>query len=277
MRIFRAPAPPAPALYHLHIPKAAGTALFDLLRSRFPRRKVCPVRLSSLDLLRIPPDRFARYDLIGGHLEFGYHLPELTGRPVRPVVLLREPRSLLLSLYKQLMHEPLDPLRAHVDAHCPTLEAFFFDPLVSRYVANPQTRFLAVTERRFTLDVVRRLRAATPEASRHIVQQTAESDPDLSPFELLDRARRRLDDCAAVGLVERFEESCDRICAALGWPSFARPKTRNVSPLKIGRDQLPRHVAARLDELTTFDRALYQDAAARFGEEMRPTALRRAA
>jgi len=265
---FRARTAP-PVLYHLHIPKAAGTTLYDLLRTRFPRRKRCPVRVSLLDLIRIPRRRFAAFDLVGGHLEFGYHLPEYMGRPVRTVTLLREPRSHLLSLYKQVMQEPLDPVRAYVDVHCPTVEDFFFDPQMAAYVANPQARFLAVAERRFTPVVLERLRGATPAEVPAIVQQAADDCPTPSPAETLDRARARLAECFFVGLVERFDESSDRLRTALGWPAFRRTESRNVSSVKVAEGRPSKRLLDRLDELTQIDRVLYDEAAEHFGSAPR--------
>lgn len=260
---FRARTAP-PVLYHLHIPKAAGTTLYDLLRTRFPRRRRCPVRVSLLDLIRIPRQRFAAFDLVGGHLEFGYYLAEYMGRPVRAVTLLREPRAHLLSLYKQVMQEPLDPVRAYVDAHCPTVEDFFFDPQMAEYVADPQARFLAVAERRFTPAVVERLRGAGPAEVPAIVQQAADACPMPSPAETLGRARGRLDECFFVGLVERFDESADRLRAALGWPAFRRTESRNVSSVRVAHGRPSRRLLDRLDELTQIDRMLYEEAAGRF-------------
>jgi hypothetical protein len=268
----------SPVLYHLHIPKTAGTTLYALLETRFPREKVCPVRLSSLDILRMPREQLAGFDLLGGHWEFGYHLPAILGRPVRAVTLLREPRALVLSLYKQVMQQPLDPIRPYVDANCPTLETFLSDPVMSKYVADTQTRFLAVAERRFTPAVVEKIRAAEPAELNNIVRDANASDPPVSVYEMLHRARRRLAECEVVGLVERFDETAARIGAVFGLPSGAPPKQRNVSSMKFREEELSPRVLHRLDELTALDQILYREVSARFEREVaQPATSRRAA
>jgi hypothetical protein len=231
--------------------------------------------VSLLDLIRIPRERFARYDLVGGHLEFGYHLPEYMGREVQVVTMLRDPRSHLLSLYKQVMQEPLDPIRKHVDAHCSTVDSFFFDPVISDYVANPQTRFLAVAERRLTVPVLDQIRRAKRADAARIVAEAAAAAPAPSAEEMLERARRRLSECLLVGLVEQFDESVNRLCVALGWPPFGRVASRCVSSIKVSRETISPRVLARIDELTKLDRVLYREAVDRFHVET--PAFRRAA
>lgn len=266
-----------PVLYHLHIPKTAGTTLYALLEARFSPEKVCPVYVSSQDIMRMPRERFAAFDLVGGHWEFGYHLPAIMGRPVRPVTMLREPRAVVLSLYKQVMQEPLDPVRKYVDANCPTLEAFLFDKLMSNYVSDTQTRFLAIAERKFRPETIDRIRAAAPDQVQPIVRETNMSVLPASAYEMLHRGRSRLAECEVVGLVERFNESFAQICFVLGWPSSVPTGHKNVSRIKLD-EQLPSHLLKRLDELTSLDQILYQEALERFERETAASrTLRRAA
>jgi hypothetical protein len=260
------PIAPTPVLYHLHIPKTAGTTFYAALASRYPTDKVCPVRGDHWNLLRMPRETFAAFDLVGGHLSFGRHLSTVMGRPIRPVTMLREPRALLISLYKQVMQEPRDPIRPYVDANCPTVESFFFDPKISDWVADAQARFLSYTEPLFSLETISRIQAADPGDVLTIVREAGAS-PLPSPYEMLARARRRLTECEVVGLVEQFDESFARICDMMGWPRPDTPVPRkNVSTIPVSETLSPRLIA-RLDELSWMDRILYGEAKARFEAE----------
>lgn len=252
-----------PALYHLHIPKTAGTSLHALLAARFPPEAVCPVR-SIVDLLRMPADRFRRFDFFSGHLQFGFDLPEMIGRLVRVVTLLRDPIATLLSRYKQVAKEPKDPARPYFDAYCPTLERFVADPLMAAYVANSQARYLGEEERFQDAEARRQLAAAEPGQARRILFEAAIRHHSPDADELLRRARARLAECAVVGIVERMRESIERMSEVFYGPPLELPPWRNRSPDTRTAADLDAATRRRIERLTELDRQLYDEVARSF-------------
>lgn len=251
-------------LYLIHIPKTGGTTVDALIRQRVNAWRCSPL-LGPADLLRLSPVRLERFDFISGHLEFGYHLGSLISRPVRPIVFLREPRSLLLSMYKQLWKDPADPLRPYVEKHCADMEMFFHDPVVSAAVADFQVRYLALAERRLDPQAIAAIRAAsTKQAIEQAVRQAHEREATPSRKQLLARAIQRLGECWFLGLSECMDASMDDLAARLGWPPFSPVPRLNESPDRRRAADLPASLLRRLDELSVLDQALYAEAARRY-------------
>lgn len=248
-------------LYLAHIPKTGGTTVDSLLRQRINGWRCSPL-IGVTDMLRLPPARLDGFDFISGHLEFGYHLGSLVSRPVRPLVFLRDPRALLLSMYKQLWKDRADPLRAHVEKNCPGLEAFFHDRVASAYVANSQVRYLALAERRLGPADIAAIRAAqSPGQVGQVVREANERERELRPEHLLARAIKRLRECWFVGISEQMEESMNALASRLGWGPFGPTPRLNESPDRRHWAELPAGLRRRLNELTVLDRVLYDEAA----------------
>lgn len=253
-------------LYFCHIPKTCGTTFHRMIRSRFARRRVAPI-VPNHAYFTDPAIRLARYDFLGGHLFFGYHLAALVPRPVRTVVLLREPRSLLLSMFKHGFEFADDPVHLHIRECCPTPERFFTDPLMEAYVANPMTRYLGHAERALTPTIIAEAgQLPTADAIRHLatVPRTVADDGTL-----LTTALKRLGECQVVGLAERLPESLDLVARREGWPSFGPIPHLNESRDRTSPGDLGPRTLAAIDRLTTLDRELYRGAQARFMEALR--------
>lgn len=259
------PADGAPLLYHLHVPKTAGTSLFSVLACRFAAPAVAPLPCGLEELAQLPS--LVDFELWGGHLEFGYYLAELTGRPVTTVTLLRDPRAVVLSLYKQALSEPLDPLHQYVKEHCPRLGAFISDPRMIPFVHNCQTRFLGLAERRFSPALIRELMAAPAAERAERLRQINECERGIQSAELLPAALERLQGCLHVGLAEEFETSLRQLARALGWIPFNQLPHDNVSAMNLRWSEISPWIRRRIDALTECDRALYEYARKRFRED----------
>lgn len=252
-------------VHHLHIPKTAGTTLTELLLSQFVPTGCQPLGIDPLDLLCLPDADLINLDLIYGHLPYGNYLGELTGKKVVSVTLLREPRSIIASLYKQVMQEPRDPIRPYVDANCPTFEAFVFDPVIATYIHNPQTRFLGAYDRQWDLSVIEQIRTVqNKELINNLLEEVNDRWNRVPDRRILANARQRLERCAVVGLVECFQESLELIIEQLELQPCSEVTPRNVSSIPVELEGLAPHVLRRVDELTVMDRQLYLYAFERF-------------
>ena len=142
-----------PVLYHLHIPKTAGTTVHSMMRTNFKAERVAST--NPLQVLKVSEAELRNFDFFGGHLEFGYYLPQLTNRPVHSVVFIRDPRKILLSMYKHVKGAKRDPVKPYVETNCSSLIEYLRDPLMAEYIHNPQTRYLGFAERKITPAPVR--------------------------------------------------------------------------------------------------------------------------
>ena len=237
----------------LHIPKTGGVSLRTLLAGRFDAARVVYVRGSE-------PGRKAQLEqaalahplFVTGH--FGF---ELVARmfPEAPVVtLLREPVARALSAYGHL--RTLDPATVEDEAfrreigraHRQDLRQYLeSDPAAAAdHLGNVQTWHLGCDG-----------------AFRRDVARLGRDD--------LERARRNLRRCVAVGVTEQFAAAAAALCAALHWEPFALlpHDNRGSSALHV---ELDAPAAAMLAEMTRLDRELYQCALDELERRARPPA-----
>lgn len=188
--------PYTPVVY-VHIPKAAGTSLKNLLSRVYAGRPVFffTPRTGELDRLRaLPPDARRRVAVVAGHEPFGYQ-DVFRGCRVSPAVItvLREPVARVVSLFRYI----------HRDSE---------HPRHSEFVENGVT----------VDDVYRRLRL--PAFDNHMTRFLAGRRAFAKPFGELDAddleaAKHNLAaGCRAFGLQEHFERSIAWFGRELGWP-----------------------------------------------------------
>jgi hypothetical protein len=259
-----------PALYFMHIPKTAGTSVDSMIRQRFDPAKANPT-FDVMKLMQTPASELRQWDYVSGHLEFGYYLPQLMGRPVRTLVFVREPRALILSLYNQATAETNDPMYDYITRHCPDLESFLHDRTMSAYIANFQTRYLAHAERRFDTNLIAQARQCDSVRLRELMRDACikQRDSKRSDAKTLSIALKRLRSCWLVGLTERLDESMDALARRMNWPPFPPAPRLNRSPTPRQPCDLRASLLRRLDELTALDRVVY-DAAVRLSNLAAP-------
>jgi hypothetical protein len=251
-----------PALYFMHIPKTAGTSVDSMIRQRFDPAKTNPT-FDVMKLMQTPASELRQWDYVSGHLEFGYYLPQLMGRPVRTLVFVREPRALVLSLYNQATAETNDPMHDYIARHCPDLESFLYDRTMSAYIANFQTRYLAQAERRFNTTLVAQARQCDSTRLSELMLDACikQRDSKRSDAKILSIALKRLRSCWLVGLTERLDESMDALARRMNWPAFPPAPRLNRSRHHRRVEDLTPSLVRRLDELTALDRVVYEKAA----------------
>ncbi|MBK8899818.1 MAG: sulfotransferase family 2 domain-containing protein [Anaerolineaceae bacterium] len=246
---------PEKLIFFLHIPKAAGSTLSQILRRQYGAARVLdsyPATFrkkihgkNALESARWRYDYFAALpeankrnaDVFMGHEGFGFH--RALERPCTYITILRDPVDRVLSHYyyirqnqKNRMHE------AVMDDNMDLAE--FVSSGISNEVDNSQTKFLAGLE--------------TP-----YLKAGEYGD------EILQMARQNLrTHFAVVGLTERFDESLILLKRTLGWQHWPFYVPANVTRKRPHHQQIARETRELIQEANRLDSALYQFAQAQF-------------
>jgi Galactose-3-O-sulfotransferase len=225
-------------LIFLHIPKAAGTTLHNILARQYPPQATYTVdgaewREDSARFAALPPERKRGLALVKGHMNFGLH--ETLEQPATYITILRDPVERVISSYYYVLRTPAHFLHAEVVGTSMGLREFIERKLTIEH-DNGQTRMLAPSEAPF----------------------------GECPPEGLDLARRHLEQhFASIGLSERFDESLLLLRRALGWrwPVYARA---NVTVDRPPREGIDDDVIEMIEADNRLDRELYRFAVERF-------------
>ncbi len=233
-------------LFFEHMPKTAGTTMQQLFRRRYRANVVmltqvkgAPKRLDEMAAaIRAghPPAA------VFSHIGYGVHarLPE-TAPPLRyaHLTLLRDPIERAISSYYYYRQ------RGGVAAET-TIAQFCSADGYPKHAYNMQTAFLGGLREEQMLDRI----------------PFREEDYDEA---LLETAKRNLDAFAALGLVERFDESVLLFGRTLGWPlSALRFVSKNRGKRRPKALDLAPDDRAALEAANKLDQALYRHAEARF-------------
>jgi hypothetical protein len=89
---------------------------------------------------------------------------------------------------------------------------------------------------------------------------------------LLEVALTRLQECAFFGIVERFTQSVDLLCATFGWPRVTAVDVRNEAADKTPPPDAA--VIAHIEEASSLDMAFYQSALRLFEDRRAPACAR---
>lgn len=224
----------SPRYFFLHLQKTGGTALWQRLTDAFEPAALYPgpgdgdPPRSTLDVAHLLdrwPTRRRDVRILTGH--FPLCTTELLGDEFLVFTALRDPVERVLSALRD------QQARAPEVRGRPLVE-IYEDPLRRRLLDNHMAKMLAMTVDDMTDGAL------------------TEIDVDAA---LLDRASRRLDALAVVGVQEHFDEFCAELEARFGWqlgpPRYAN-RTRPV-PVDPG-------LRRRIESGNAADRALYEQA-----------------
>ena len=215
----------------IHLPKTGGTTLRLIIGRNYHPRLTYTIdgAPGSVEaFINLPPERRREFVVLQGHIPFGLH--EHLGGEARYVTMLRHPVERVVSLYYYVRKIPAHPF--HDAARRMTLAEFVEGG--TEQAVNHQTRLLAGREDDFTDAAL------------------ADAIENLSRF-------------AAVGLVERFDESLVLFRKILGWRRIHYVKG-NVTKGRPAREEIPTTTVRIIEERNAFDMELYRFASARFDE-----------
>lgn len=238
------PNPVAPLVF-VHIPKAAGTSLKELIARVY---RSSPALFFTpgdglLDRFRaMPPEKRATCAVLGGHAPFGMQSAydgavRADGTPVRPAVItvLREPVARVCSLYRYIFREPAHTKHAEFVIKRPTIAQVY--------------------------DEAKRGDGFVP-FDNHQVRYLAGSEALAKPFGSLTRADLETamsnleTGCRAFGIQERMDESLSLFERELHWP-HSKLTNLNASPATDAAPPIRDADRAAIEASSTLDTELY--------------------
>ena len=224
------PAMQTEQLIFMHIPKAAGQTMRSIIARQYPSHEVFTVEHPISQTRLRSSDHTTQTRIFVGHVQFGFH--EYLGSASAYVTVLREPMSRVLSLYRYIVTTPQHFL--HEQVADMGLVDFVSGQVDAEEIEDGQTRQIA---------------------------GVTEGPVDRSS---LARAKRNLaEDFAAIGLVERFDESLMLFKKRLGWkmPFYVRKNVTQRLPVDETTEafEIIRHRNALDLELYQFARQFFQE------------------
>jgi hypothetical protein len=234
---------PRPLVF-VHIPKAAGTTLAEIIVRQYMGGRGFRFTGDTQqweDFKSAPKEQNGKYDVLHGHVHYGVHeyLPE----PATYVTMLRDPVDRVVSHYHFVLSNPDHYLHQKIAGRRFTLHDYAVTR-ASHELDNDQVRWLCV---RHHFDV------PVGQVSREMVEE--------AKWNLANGF-------AVVGLMERFAESLACLARAFGWEGVELPARRNVNKDRPPLDQIAPETINAIREINRYDIELYDFAQALFEEQM---------
>ncbi len=250
-------------LYFFHIPKTAGSSVRRYLAKAYPKDQTLTFTKPG-GLLDSGPEKLESIRFFHGHV--GCLLYRVLGREIPTITFLRDPFEQTIS-WLRYRESKVPASKLFYRLLSPRLIAYRrgFSPLVHRAMdavcraqghQDFQTHYLGVDFRDVPDDRL-------PRDYMTMIAIGLEQSRDLGMDAILERAKRRLDSMAVVGITERFAESLELVGAFAGLPAPAQFPELNVGPgRKVGDSyrndpRIPPALMRFADKHTRYDRLLY--------------------
>lgn len=233
---------PRPLIF-LHIPKAAGSTLQELIVRQYAGGRSFTFtgdqgRYS--EFAGMSAAERGSFDVLLGHVQFGVHehLPD----PATYITMLREPVDRVVSHFHFILQRKEHYLHESLRRRGYSLREWLLEarPLV---VDNYQLRWL-------------------------ISRPMGEVAPGEVTRSMLDEAKWNLENAfSVVGLTERFEESLSCMARAFGWSDLEGQENRNTNPIRPALDEVDPSTLAAIHETNRLDVELHEFACALFEQQ----------
>lgn len=231
---------PRPLIF-LHIPKAGGSTLQDFVLSHYPGGvfyRFTGDTKQWLDFPSLSDRERGAMDAVVGHVHFGVHryLPE----PATYMTMLRDPVDRVVSHFYYVLSDPAHYLHKRIKDGGYTLLEFAITR-VSHELDNDQVRWLT-------------------EAHHFDVERVDRN--------LLEQAKWNLEHgIAALGLMERFDQSLRCFEAAFGWERRHVQERKNVNRERPPLSEIDPAALQAIRDVNRYDVELYEFARALFEEQ----------
>jgi len=237
-------------MYFLHIEKAGGTTLMNILDSYFDYESICQEQFWNT-LIRNNPD-LTKYRLFRGH--FGYGIHRILPKEPIYLTLLRNPVNRIISDYnfKRRVSDALlekkypdsslleilkDPKRKAVLRNNLETKSIAFDPDVSNINKNWDKK--------------------TMEDFVGLQLIFSNMTDKISEEELLENAKQNLSQFKFLGILEKFEESLLLLYYTFGWRPITKNWALNISPKKFDNANLSNDTIDTIKQHNKLDLELY--------------------
>ncbi len=199
----------------VHIPKTAGMTMSAILEQKFPKDKVCPIRLYP-DLIKTPREELNRYLLFRGHFPYDV-LSCILDEPFTCITVLREPVARYYSYYKFMKKRQDLELSEHLTNEVPLIRKMDFKDFAA------STNMVLVKD-----GLNQQCRYLCRETPKSITLPYQADEQDLT-VEEVERAKIRLASMEVFGLAERFQDSLFLMSFTFGWEPIMDTLILNAS------------------------------------------------
>ncbi|MCG3141451.1 MAG: hypothetical protein HDKAJFGB_02736 [Anaerolineae bacterium] len=235
-------------LIFVHIPKVAGSTVNSIIQRMYPADEIYSFHTphdGALERLQaMPKDQKRKFRVIKGHIGFG--LDEILPQPSTYFTMLRDPIERVISDYYYVRRTPIHPFHQTIIANNLSLDAYIRSGMSKVASDNGQTRFVG----------------GGPKGASHIPFGKLTRD-------ILECAKENLSKkCAAVGLVEQFDESMLLAQHTFGWTTPWYQK-KNVTKNRIMADALDAATLNLIRENNQLDMELHAFAKQLFVQQLR--------
>ena len=227
----------------VHIPKTAGMTMSAILDKKFPKDKICPIRLYP-DLIATPREELDKYLLFRGHFPYDV-ISSLLKEPFTCITVLREPVARYYSYYKFMQIREDYQQFSFLAQEVPLIRKMNFEEFTSSTNMvivqdgfNQQCRYLG-KETPVNLDL----------------PYAAEKQEPIS--EEIERAKTRLTNMEAFGLAERFQDSLFLMSFAFGWEPIMDTLILNTSG-KSGLSEISKETRSLVEEKNKPDVEIFE-------------------
>lgn len=239
-------------LIFLHIPKAAGTTLYNIIERQFPPETIHDIYGNGLAGLRadyenfksLPDEEREKIRLLRGHIAYGIH--RHFRRPTTYITMLRHPVERIISHYYYVLRMPEHYLYQEVTSNKMSLADYVTSGITSELL-NGQTRLLSGFQETGEVEV---------------------TEPSVAT-DVLDAARKNIrEHFIGVGLAERFDESIILLKRLLGWSNvyYSRDNVTKGRPVKR---EIPAETIRLVENYNDADMELYEFANQVLEEKLR--------
>ena len=233
-------------LYFLHIPKTAGLTMIYLLNGFFKYSSIL-IEHSWDQLLPQLPRDFSKYRFVRGHFGYSFYR-QFRKKPIY-ITMLREPVEHAISSLEMILRLPKLASQYSIPK-----EMDFEQMVKSKLGHNLQTLNLAID-----VDILERIKSIDLKSYEdftlgHLKEYNM---PNISDKELIEIAKKHLDDFAFVGITEKFNESVLLLCYTFDWlPIYSKMKI-NVAKKRLKQEDIPKKIIGIIKEKTNLDAELY--------------------